>query len=543
MSNELKKLTLLRQLLVVRASSESGIVWTLSGLALASCIGGGGGGGPSSATDPLAASGFTSFARSTSGRFQASRHEVYEPISFNSALSTLTQLEAMGATYSHARRVGDSEAVYVFDVDNHDRNLEYTAVLGGVDGNKVKYRQVGDHVMVTGVASFDYDHPIDDGGNNTYLVTETATAINNPPLSLPNQLRNISETYTLMITDHPSDNNNNAAYAGNTGLYIYREFTTDRFVLDYDFTENFINDRVRYHEFTSKGELYNDRYNEFEDYSRATTPEGKYINPAIFFDRFDDYPYGILENTDGSTNPVDLGLLRSTLEGDYTLRLKATGTNDNSQFKLENGILYYIGSNSGDREDLQGPRLFTLEVEYVSGQTVFFTETYRMELGDVEVPVNATEARPDLFEVTTPETLEEIRITNVGTSLGIIQRLYDVGGIGREVTGIYRPDIGVNEGEQFSIGGPDAEKFFLSLGIGEPVEYLSNDGSFYLRGNYITIASKRGFDYEADPSALSAAGTNTYKFTLESNLYDPVMFEITITDLKGNDDPQLNDFI
>jgi hypothetical protein len=518
MPNELKNtlnastsLALSRHLPVTGASSGSGMVWTLSGLALASCIGGGGGGsgGGPAITDPLAASGFidsNSFTRS-GGRLQASHSEVRDPIRFNSAFegqrasepqSVLAQLEALGATYSHARRIDDSTAMYVFDVENHNADLEYRAVLGGDDGKRVKYVQNGDHVMVTAVASFDFDKPIDEDGDNTYRITETGTANNHPTLSLSSQLRTISETYTISINDHLSDNGSSGS-GGLAGLYIHNPPTV---------------------------------------LSVGTTPSGGTSTHVLINEQFSTWSHALPEGADGSVTPIRFGEFRSTFEGTYTLRLKATGTNDNSKFELRDGILYYTGTDSGDFEDVyqlsygvEG-RFYgtpvTIEVEYMSGQTVFFTETYIIGLSDVNVPVTATETAPNVYTVTTPESSEEIHITDTVypgnlEPLSLVTLLHPQNWYAVET--VKRQDDGTQN--IISLGGPDKDKFHIDH---------ANHGD--TGASPVVVESREGFDYEARGSA---AGTNTYKFTLESDGLATIMYEIIITDLEGALDPQMND--
>jgi hypothetical protein len=492
MPNDLKNtlnastsLALSRQFPMAGAKSGSGIAWTLSGLALGSCIGGGGGGG-SAGRDPLAISGRTEFASAGPRQYQASRFEGYEPIRFNTAYQAqgdpaepqniLQQLAALGATYSHSRRIDDNNVIYVFDVENDDLDLQYSATLGGDDGDKVKYVQVGDHVRVDAVASFDYDHPIDTDGDNTYQITETGTASNHPRLSLPSQLRNINETYTLSITDNPADNNQ-SANPDAVGLHLRYESTTSQT--------------------TTVG---GDTYHIVDHYS------------AYYF----DVGRVLRENADGSTVRINLGRFESTLEGSYTLRLKATGTNDNGQFDLDDGILYFTGPDSGDYEASQTP--FTLEVEYVTGQTVFFTEMYQIGLTDVYVPVTATERAPNVFEVTTPEASEDIRITNfVYSDLGV-KATFNTDTLTIETGGNSAPII-------LRLVGPDADKFrFILDGIGI--------------NSFATVDSKSFFDFENDQSG-AGTGPNIYNFSIESTIHDTIMYEITITDLTGADDPHI----
>jgi hypothetical protein len=471
-----------RQLPVVGASSGPGMAWTLSGLALASCIGGGGGGGSGGAS----VSGYTEFTRSGSGQFEASRSEVNAPLRFNSSYqaqrapaepqSIIEQLAALGATYSHGRRIDDQTAMYMFDVENDDRDLEYRAVLGGADGNKFRYVQVGDNVDIAAVISFDYDLPVDTDRDNTYVITETASVSNNPGLSLSSRLRTISETYTLEITDDPSDN------AGNP----YGEPPKKLFI--------------------------------------GTLPDG-----------YAHYTSGttqvIPENADGSSNRITIGRLLSFFEGSYTLRLKETGTNDNSKFLLEDGILYFIGSTSGDFEDYYynwqaylgtdySRSNLRIEVEYVSDQTAFYTESFVWYLRDENIPVTATEIAPNEFAVTTPESSEEIRITNINYTAPSQTLFFD-----SSSPSTYHAVRAESGGHRITLGGPDADKFHIDWVDGSP-------------RNPLTVESRAGFDYENDQSA---AGTNKYVFWIDSNFHDRMMYEITITDLEGALDPQMND--
>jgi hypothetical protein len=479
------------------------MVWTLTGFALASCIGGGGGGGGGASV-----SGFTEFERTGPGSLQASRSEVNATLRFNSSYqaqrapaepqSIIEQLAALGATYSHGRRIDDQTAMYMFDVENDDRDLEYRAVLGGADGNKFRYVQVGDNVDIAAVISFDYDLPVDTDRDNTYVITETASVSNNPGLSLSSRLRTISETYTLEITDDPSDND---PYGDPPKkLFIFHQ-------------ENL-----------PPAEALRQFYN-------GTIADGyKFLTSG----NLDAMP----ENDDGSSNRITIGQLLSFFEGTYTLRLKATGTNDNSKFVLEDGILYFIGSTSGDFEhyahNWQAYHIAShdanyshlrIEVEYVSGQTAFFTEDFIFGLSDIDVPVTATEIAPNEFAVTTPESSEEIRLTNINYTDPDLSPVYELSSTSSTFHAVRAETPG--GGHRISLGGPDADKFHI--------DWVGHNSR-----NPITVESRAGFDYENDQSA---AGTNTYQFHILSNLHATMMYEITITDLKGADDPQMNDFI
>jgi hypothetical protein len=240
---------------------------------------------------------------------------------------------------------------------------------------------------------------------------------------------------------------------------------------------------------------------------------------------------GIPENYDGSSTSdrIYLGQLRSSFEGDYTLRLKSTGTNDNGLFTLENGNLYFTGSDSGDFEDYANNWTsydpsdryshLTIEVEYLSGQTVFYTESYDIGLSDINVPVTATETAPNEFRVTTPETGEEIHITNLSyTGMSLVYT-----GIPTWHAEYARTH---DDAERITLTGPDADKFHL-----------------YVTGGYatrtpISVESRAGLDFEAFGSA---AGTNTYTFSIESTIRATIDYEVIVTDLEGALDPQMND--
>ena len=104
----------------------------------------------------------------------------------------------------------------IVDATNHQRalvifkvagqaDIVFTYKLSGDDLNDVRLVQDGYDVSLVTVADhLDYDNPADQDGMNTYSVVETITTTSP---NVPSVHRDISTTYTLSVTDNPSDYN------------------------------------------------------------------------------------------------------------------------------------------------------------------------------------------------------------------------------------------------------------------------------------------------------------------------------------------------
>ena len=109
---------------------------------------------------------------------------------------------------------------------------------------------------------------------------------------------------------------------------------------------------------------------------------------------FSDGASLLQENADGSTNRIELGAIsdniKTTLSVSYRLA-DASASNNNGDFQIENGILYYIGTNSGDFDAgdfLMVDVIRTLDGNAATEQTLQRT----INLKDIAPDITTTEA-------------------------------------------------------------------------------------------------------------------------------------------------------
>ena len=81
-------------------------------------------------------------------------------------------------------------------------DIVFTYELSGDDVNDVLLVQDGNDVSLITVAGLDYEHPADEDEMSTYSVVETITTTSP---NLPSAHRAVSTTYTLSVTDKPSE--------------------------------------------------------------------------------------------------------------------------------------------------------------------------------------------------------------------------------------------------------------------------------------------------------------------------------------------------
>ena len=109
---------------------------------------------------------------------------------------------------------------------------------------------------------------------------------------------------------------------------------------------------------------------------------------------FSDGASLLQENADGSTNRIEIGAIsdniKTTLSVSYRLA-DASASNNNGDFQIENGILYYIGTNSGDFD--AGDFLMVDVIRTIDGNAATEQTLQRtINLKDIAPDITATEA-------------------------------------------------------------------------------------------------------------------------------------------------------
>ncbi len=122
------------------------------------------------------------------------------------AYSEIDDALGVSATYGVAVVDGANprRAIITFKVAGQD-DIVFTYELSGDDVNDVRLVQDGYDVLLVTIADhLDYENPADEDGMNTYSVVETITTISP---NIPSAHREVTTTYTLSVTNNPSDYN------------------------------------------------------------------------------------------------------------------------------------------------------------------------------------------------------------------------------------------------------------------------------------------------------------------------------------------------
>ena len=113
--------------------------------------------------------------------------------------------DALGASATFGGAVVDSanshRAIVTFEVAGQ-ADIVFTYELSGDDVNDVLLIQDENDASLVTVAGLDYENPADEDEMNTYSVVETITTTSP---NVPSAHRTVSKTYTLSVTDNPSD--------------------------------------------------------------------------------------------------------------------------------------------------------------------------------------------------------------------------------------------------------------------------------------------------------------------------------------------------
>ncbi len=192
------------------SSSGSVMVWTLSGVALASCGGGGGGGGGGSRGITL--TGDVRFTENDQGQFVGTTSESTTTIKLNTVRESWdsvindadnavlrSALAELGATFKSAARANSNEARITFETqDGTDLVFDYE--LTDDDSRQFYFAdEESDTRVYAGIGGLNYESVADSNSDNQYTVTATFSTTDTRVAA---NLRSIdSRTYILDVTN------------------------------------------------------------------------------------------------------------------------------------------------------------------------------------------------------------------------------------------------------------------------------------------------------------------------------------------------------
>lgn len=165
--------------LIAGSSPASPMLWTISGMVLASCGGGGGGGGGGGRRGPVL-TGDVQYYLNAQGNAESSIGESTEPLRFNSIREWLAfddevtrDLQSSLGAFREANADGSDprRASLIFEHAEYG-DVTVTYQLTGVDRMRFQFVQEGDDVRPVAVAAFDYEFPSDSDQNRTYEYSE-----------------------------------------------------------------------------------------------------------------------------------------------------------------------------------------------------------------------------------------------------------------------------------------------------------------------------------------------------------------------------------
>jgi hypothetical protein len=223
-------------------------VWILSGLALASCVGGGGGGGSSGLqvrTDfHFIATGQPSGGPASAPRYSAYAGESSRPVTIGGIEQAYSRHSASTAVEMQYEALINNAQSFTFDqtsdhsieaiinVDGQSQPLTISLTLSGADRDQFRIVTDGNDLRLESVTGLDYETPRDTGQNNIYDLTATFTA-SHPSIGTT---VTYTENFSLNVLD-----------INEAGFPTIQTGPTVRFALDYEYGEHF----AYVHEYTA----------------------------------------------------------------------------------------------------------------------------------------------------------------------------------------------------------------------------------------------------------------------------------------------------